>query len=423
MKISLTTGYTFNPVGRSIDFSGKSDFDLRRLYAVINVSADTLVYAVGKPGRGYKTFTNGVLALDYDTSGMSVQDVLLVLYEDGDSATNTKLEALRQEIVKLSTATGQASIATTLGSILSTLQAQVDFESAVWTDGANFYIRREAYNEGSGSYTTTWTDTNGAIIAAPAGARPASADSAINLITTFYDVVTAGTGYGTSDIIARVVAINKAVSPPTASSAIWINMTTGAVIAAPASANIAQQDQNTVISSPHIGAIGDAPATSDGGAFSIIALIKRGLQNWTSLLSQVGADPGSPPVANLGAGIRGWLATLASQSRRAFVSSDINTSAVIPANSIYRGGIRGNAGGSSHFKAMAQIDVSGATLDIYGSDDVFVGRQFKVASVAMSPGVLAVVDAPALFPNFRAQVTTGANPGTVTVLGTAYTEA
>ena len=38
-----------------------------------------------------------------------------------------------------------------------------------------------------------------------------------------------------------------------------------------------------------LGAAGDAAATSDTGAFSIIAFLKRGLQNWTSVLSSVGA--------------------------------------------------------------------------------------------------------------------------------------
>jgi hypothetical protein len=148
-------------------------------------------------------------------------------------------------------------------------------------------------------------------------------------------------------------------------------MTTGAVIAAPPAANIAEQDQNTVVSSAQlpaslgrksssasisvatasddpvpvgIGAPADASATSDAGAFSLIALVKRGLANWTTLLGRIpalnsgrvpvdgsgvtqpisatalplpanaaqdGADPASPAVANAGTGIRGWLATIA----------------------------------------------------------------------------------------------------------------
>lgn len=41
-----------------------------------------------------------------------------------------------------------------------------------------------------------------------------------------------------------------------------------------------------------IGAAADAAATSDTGAFSLIALIKRALQNWTTLLSRLPASLG-----------------------------------------------------------------------------------------------------------------------------------
>lgn len=39
-----------------------------------------------------------------------------------------------------------------------------------------------------------------------------------------------------------------------------------------------------------IGAKADAAATDDTGAFSLVSLIKRGLQNWTSLLASVGSN-------------------------------------------------------------------------------------------------------------------------------------
>lgn len=51
-----------------------------------------------------------------------------------------------------------------------------------------------------------------------------------------------------------------------------------------------------------VGSQGDAAATTDTGSFSIIAFIKRGLQNWTTLLSRVATlgqktMSGSQPVA------------------------------------------------------------------------------------------------------------------------------
>lgn len=67
-----------------------------------------------------------------------------------------------------------------------------------------------------------------------------------------------------------------------------------------------------------MGAPADTASTSDAGASSLIALVKRALGNWTTLLGRIpgivaqdGLDPASPAVANTGAGIRGWLATIA----------------------------------------------------------------------------------------------------------------
>lgn len=39
-----------------------------------------------------------------------------------------------------------------------------------------------------------------------------------------------------------------------------------------------------------LGAAADAAATTDTGSFSLVSLIKRGLQNWTSLLASVGSN-------------------------------------------------------------------------------------------------------------------------------------
>lgn len=44
----------------------------------------------------------------------------------------------------------------------------------------------------------------------------------------------------------------------------------------------------------------DAPAASDTGSFSIIAFIKRGMQNWTTLLARIPAlSTGAVPVENI----------------------------------------------------------------------------------------------------------------------------
>ncbi|AYO83648.1 hypothetical protein [Methylobacterium brachiatum] len=432
MKQPQLSGYVFTPSERRLDLSGISGFDIRRLYAVANLQAGTLIYALGLAGYRATSQSGGVLSLEYDTTAMDANDPLFVLYEDGTlplpigAATDAKLETLRallagtlqvdgSGVTQPISATalplpGGAATEATLAAIKAAILAQVDLETSVWTDGTSYYVRREVVAEGTGAITVSYTDPTGSVVTPPAGIRPVASDNAISLLTAYYDVKTAGTGYSLGDIVARIVAVNKAVSPPTASSAIWLNMTTGAVIAAPPAANIAEQDQNTVVSSAQlpaslgrktssasmsiatasddpvpvaIGVPTDAAATSDTGTFSIVSLIKRGLANWTTLLGRIpalnsgrvpvdgsgvtqpvsatslplpsgaatdatlqnvlagiallathadegaelskleqmrillaaaaqdGTDPASPAVANAGAGIRGWLATIA----------------------------------------------------------------------------------------------------------------
>jgi hypothetical protein len=62
----------------------------------------------------------------------------------------------------------------------------------------------------------------------------------------------------------------------------------------------------------NVGAKADAAAADDTGVYSLIALIKRGLQNWTSAIALLGTKVTA--VTALGAGgtgIIGWLSTIA----------------------------------------------------------------------------------------------------------------
>jgi hypothetical protein len=266
MKQPQLSGYVFTPSERRLDLSGISGFDIRRLYAVANLQAGTLIYALGLAGYRATAQNGAVLTLEYDTTAMDANDPLFVLYEDGTTplpigaSTDAKLETLRALLAGVLRVDGSgvtqpvsatalplpngAATESTLAAIKAALLAQVDLETSVWTDGTNYYVRREVVAEGTGAITVTYTDPTGAVVTPPAGIAPVASDNAISLLTAYYDVKTAGTGYSVGDIVARIVAVNKAVSPPTASSAIWLNMTTGAVIAAPPAANIAEQDQN-----------------------------------------------------------------------------------------------------------------------------------------------------------------------------------
>ncbi|ACS41702.1 Hypothetical protein MexAM1_META1p4028 [Methylorubrum extorquens AM1] len=85
----------------------------------------------------------------------------------------------------------------------------------------------------------------------------------------------------------------------------WINVTAGTKIAAPSAASIAPQSPlpegaataarqdtgNTALSGigTGLGAPAATATTSDGGAHSLIAVAKRALSNWTTLLARIRA--------------------------------------------------------------------------------------------------------------------------------------
>lgn len=115
MKTPLLTGYTFQPSTRSIDFSALPGFDIRDLFAVINTKTGDLIYAVANPALGYSSISGSVVTFKFNTAAMDASDPLIVLYENGDSASNTKLDALLQALLPLATEAGLDGVAANLG--------------------------------------------------------------------------------------------------------------------------------------------------------------------------------------------------------------------------------------------------------------------------------------------------------------------
>lgn len=84
MKQAYTTPYVFNPSLGTLDLSSIPNFDIKKLYAVVNTSSLTnkqLIYAVGIWQYSYTDLTAGVLTLTHDTSGMDSSDELLIIYD------------------------------------------------------------------------------------------------------------------------------------------------------------------------------------------------------------------------------------------------------------------------------------------------------------------------------------------------------
>jgi len=81
MKQLLSFTPAFNPTARTLDFSAYPNFNISKLYAVIDVTANAPIYIAGAPGLGITAITGGLITLAYATTGFSSTDKLNVYYD------------------------------------------------------------------------------------------------------------------------------------------------------------------------------------------------------------------------------------------------------------------------------------------------------------------------------------------------------
>ena len=81
MKQLITFSPQFNPINRTLDFSTYALFNVKKLYAVINITRNTPIYVAGAPGLGITVKNNSTITLMYDTSIHDTSDMLNVYYE------------------------------------------------------------------------------------------------------------------------------------------------------------------------------------------------------------------------------------------------------------------------------------------------------------------------------------------------------
>jgi hypothetical protein len=93
MKSAITPNYVFTPSTKTLDLSSIVGFDIRLLYAVINSTSATLIYAQGITGLGYTNCANGIITLAYNTTIMNSTDDLMIIYE----APNTGATLILQQ--------------------------------------------------------------------------------------------------------------------------------------------------------------------------------------------------------------------------------------------------------------------------------------------------------------------------------------
>lgn len=266
-------------------------------------------------------------------------------------------------------------------------------------------------------------DENGDPYVASGGSGGGAANDR-EVVVTVYRATASGTGFSSGDTITamRVLDVDGATITQVGTTA-WYNETTAAAIAtAPSAASLSLAGGNPLtdaqlratavpvsgpltdtqlraaavpVSGPvtdgqlgsKLGQPTDSAAGSDTGTFSAIALIKRGLQNWTTLLGRVPAavTPGLLPVDTLGTvGVARQLAAGATSANTALTTTARRISICATGAAIrYAIGTGAQtASSTSHYIA------SGERLDLA----VPASAQIAVIRAGSTDGVLEVTE-------------------------------
>jgi hypothetical protein len=81
MKQLLNFQPVFDPVNETLDFSQWPNFQVSRLYAVINVTRNTPIYVPGTTRFGISSVVGSVITLQFDTTTHKTTDKLSVYYD------------------------------------------------------------------------------------------------------------------------------------------------------------------------------------------------------------------------------------------------------------------------------------------------------------------------------------------------------
>ena len=83
MKIQVKN-YTFNKTNKTVTFTDYGDIRLDSILLVVNATRNIIMYNFANPDLGGTVATN-ILTLEYDTSAMSNNDKLIIIYDDEDA--------------------------------------------------------------------------------------------------------------------------------------------------------------------------------------------------------------------------------------------------------------------------------------------------------------------------------------------------
>lgn len=190
---------------------------------------------------------------------------------------------------------GSGATEATLVQVRDAIKAQIDIASSIWTDASGaYYVRRDLVNEGTGAITISFTDAAGAAAAPGAGLKPLAASNR-QVTEEVFDAKAAGTGYAVGDVLARVLIVDTTLAEP-AASAIWVNLMSGAVIAAPTAGTFERANETTgvrQVGAWNVGITGALPLPAGAATDAVLQALR-------DRIPSAMRTPGLLPVDTLG---------------------------------------------------------------------------------------------------------------------------
>jgi hypothetical protein len=82
MKRLITTPYIFDASAKTLNLSSIDNFDIKKLYAVLNITRNQIIYAIGTSDFGLQSLSGSMLTLVHDTTTYADTDDLGIIYDD-----------------------------------------------------------------------------------------------------------------------------------------------------------------------------------------------------------------------------------------------------------------------------------------------------------------------------------------------------
>lgn len=82
MKRAISIPYVFDASLRKLNLAAILQFDIKKLYAVINITRNQIIYIVGSADYGLASIAGSELTLVFDTTAQADTDQLMILYDD-----------------------------------------------------------------------------------------------------------------------------------------------------------------------------------------------------------------------------------------------------------------------------------------------------------------------------------------------------